>query len=90
MKEFSRGIEVEKVIFSDGTTSKISHLLKNGIGMMYWYSIQLPCGGWCEFDIRYLVDESEIPKDTILTTKSLPFLANLLSNKNWKELPFLR
>ena len=85
MDEYSRGKEIQTVIFSDGTESKVSHQLKNRIGQMYWYYVQFSCGNWREFDIRCYINESEIPKDCILTKKSLPFLSNLLSKKTWAE-----
>lgn len=85
MDEYSRGKEIQIVIFSDGTESKVSHQLKNRIGQMYWYYVQFPCGNWREFDIRCYINESEIPSNCILTKKSLPFLSNLLSKKTWVE-----
>lgn len=85
MKAFTRSVEFQKVVFSDGTKSEVRHQLKNGISQMYWYYVKSPCGGWCDFDIRGLVDEKEIPKDCILTEKSLPFLSELLSKKSWED-----
>ena len=85
MDKYLRGKEVQTVVFSDGTESKISHQLKNRIGQMYWYYVQFPCGNWREFDIRCYINESEIPSNCILTKKSLPFLSNLLSKKTWVE-----
>jgi hypothetical protein len=82
IKEFSRCKTIKPVIFSDGTKSSISHQLKYGIGQMYWYYIQFPCGGWRDFDIRSYTDH--IPDDCILTEKSLDFVSSVISKKSWQ------
>lgn len=82
MKEFSRSSEKISATFSDGTKTEIRHCLKYGIGLMFWYWVQLPCKGWLQFDVRSL--QEEIPKDCILTDKSLPFVADLVKTKDWQ------
>ncbi|WP_428663449.1 hypothetical protein [Runella sp.] len=82
MSEFSRGYQRIEASFANGTKTEVRHCLKYGVGMMYWYFIQLPCKGWVHFDIRSL--QEEIPKDCILTDKSLPFVADLFKTKDWQ------
>ena len=88
MKEYSRSKETQVVVFKDGTKSKISHQLKHNIGQMYWYYVQFPCGRWVDFDIRILIEEGDIPNDTILSKKSLTFLESLLKQLSWDDFRF--
>lgn len=76
MREHSVGIESVEVELLDGFKTKISHCLKNGIGQMYWYTIQMQCKGWMQFDIRSFTEN--VPADCILTPKSLPFVADFV------------
>ncbi len=86
MEEFTRGIETQKVVFKDGTKSTVCHCLKNGIGMMYWYWLQLPCKGWALIDIRDLQGEDKIPRDIILTPKILPYISGLIGKVNYEDM----
>jgi hypothetical protein len=83
MKEFTRLKAFKPIVFSCGTKSKISHQCKYGIGQMYWYYVQFPCGQWRNFDIRNYTDD--IPDDCILTEKSLEFVNDIISKKSWAE-----
>lgn len=34
-------------------------------GMIFWFYIQLPCGGWVEFDIRHVLQIIESDRDVM-------------------------
>lgn len=40
----------------NGQKTKLALSLKDGYAMAFWYWIQLPCGGWREFDLRQVCD----------------------------------
>lgn len=65
----------------NGQKTKLALSLKDGCAMVYWYWIQLPCGGWREFDVRQVCD---VPGNWIELDLRTRFsrLPGLIADKN--------
>ncbi|MGI4870498.1 MAG: hypothetical protein ACRYFX_04885 [Janthinobacterium lividum] len=57
--EFTRSANSHPVTLADGTKVQLAHQLKRGIAASFWYYLQWPCGGWREFDVRWLYPEGQ-------------------------------
>jgi len=43
-----------------GMKTRVRHMVKDEHYMTFWYLVQFPCGGWWEFDMRWLTTEAGI------------------------------
>jgi hypothetical protein len=62
------------------TPTKLAFALQDGHRQIFWYLIQFPCGGWREFDVRWLgVAQAEWLKGI---PHELPKVAELIRDVN--------